>query len=82
MFAIKRERTGRILEANFDHEETILDRFHSREAAETNLRSRFHALREEMPFNPTFKGNETDFVMYVSDRDYNTVTHFFIEEVQ
>ena len=80
MFTVKRERTGRILETNFDHEVTVLDRFGTRTEAEVNLRARFHALRDDMPFNPSFQGNETGFVMTISDPDYCTVTRFYIEE--
>lgn len=80
MFTVKRERTGRILKATFDHEISSLESFNKREEAETNIRSRRRALQDDMPFNPTFEDGNNEFTMKVESLDYNVQSRFFIEE--
>ncbi|MGM9736932.1 MAG: hypothetical protein ACI3ZT_00800 [Candidatus Cryptobacteroides sp.] len=80
MYSVKRERTGRILKATFDHEISTLESFNRREDAEANIRSRRRALQDDMPFNPTFTDGSHEFTMKVTSADYNVESRFFIEE--
>ena len=80
MFTVKRERTGRILNEQFDHEVTILEGFATRREAATNLQNRYEALKDDMPFHPSFKWEAGCFTMTITDKDYDTVTRFYIEE--
>ena len=80
MYAIKRERTGRILNATFDHEISVLESFKTKQEAEANIKVRRKALQDDMPFNPTFADGENEFTMRVTDPDYNTVSRFYIED--
>ena len=80
MFTIKRDRTGQILNAKFDHEISELESFKTLGEAVVGLASRRIALEESMPFNPTFLDHEDDFVMCVDNPQFNVVCRFFIEE--
>lgn len=80
MYNIKRERTGRILNANFDHETETLSGFNTRAEAEAEIRNRFKGLKEQFPGPAAFAGTETDFTMTVDDDNYKATEHFYIVE--
>lgn len=80
MYNIKRERTGRILKANFDHEVSTLESFKTKSEAVAGIKSRRRALEDDMPFEPTFQDGEDEFTMIVEAQDYNAVCRFYIEE--
>ncbi|MBR1698509.1 MAG: hypothetical protein IJ714_01830 [Bacteroidales bacterium] len=82
MFAVKRERTGRILKATFDHETTVLSTHKKQEEAEAEIRSRFKAQHENYGERASFTGNETDFNVTIKEPDYDVTEHFFIDQVE
>ena len=80
MYAIKRERNGRILNENFDHEVTTLSSFKNEDEAKTEIKSRLRAQAEHYGDNANFTGTETDFTVTVKMQDYNVTEHFYIEK--
>lgn len=80
MYAIKRERTGRILKATFDHEITVLSTHKRLETADSEIRSRFKAQRENYGARAIFDGAETDFRVTIKEPDYDVSEHFFIDK--
>ena len=80
MFTVKRERTGRILNANFDHDTTVLSTFKTRAEAEAEVRSRRKAQGEYYGDNAVFNGPDEDFTVTISKPDYNVTEHFYVEE--
>jgi hypothetical protein len=82
MFAVKRERTGRILKTTFDHETTVLSTHKKQEEAETEIRSRFKAQHENYGGRASFTGTETDFLVTIKEPDYDVTEHFFIDKVE
>lgn len=81
MYTIKRERTGRILTTNYDHEVSTLSTLKTREEADKEIASRQRAQSDHYGPRAVFEPAKDGFIVTVDDKDYHVTERFYIEKV-